>query len=43
MRIIDNQKVAYTLVQIWSRKSQRIVVQKQSMKNVENNAFFVLF
>ena len=28
--IIDNRWVTCTLVQIWSRKSQRIVVQKQS-------------
>ena len=28
---------------MWSRKSQRIVAQKQSKKNVEKTAFFVLF
>lgn len=28
MRIIDNQRVTGDLVHIWSRKSQRIVVQK---------------
>lgn len=28
MRIIDNQRVTSDLVHMWSRKSQRIVVQK---------------
>lgn len=43
MPIIDNQWLTRTLVQMWSRKSQRIVVQKQSKKNDEKTAFFVFF
>jgi hypothetical protein len=41
MPIVDNQGLMRTLVQMWSRKSQKIVVQKQSKKNDEKTAFFV--
>lgn len=43
MPIVDNQGLTRALVQMWSRKSQRIVVQKQSYKNDEKSAFFVFF